>query len=249
MLPAQTAPADEALTRRHAPRPIGHDYKVFRDCLRWEFGFTCAICLLHEHDIIQYGGAEGWGVMHVEHLVARSHDSRLVGIYVNVLLICRLCNGARCDAEQVNPQGFRLLDPTKDAWSKHFHVEDDRLIPFDGDGDALYTEDVYNINDARKVKLRRVRRERRELFLALLDAHRARTVQLVRRVTSADPSERATIAKDLAAARDETGKLCRLFNQGTWIPDDAPVSCRCGRASARTLPAPYLRQVVEIELP
>src|SRR5258708_2628142 len=35
LLPAQTAPADEAFVRRHDPRSIGHDYTVFRDCLRW----------------------------------------------------------------------------------------------------------------------------------------------------------------------------------------------------------------------
>ena len=55
--------------------------------------------------------------------------------------------------------GNRLLDPTKDVWSEHFRIDNDNIVPIDGDADAVYTEDVYAMNEARKVKLRRVRRE------------------------------------------------------------------------------------------
>ncbi len=198
---------------------------------------------------MRYGGVEGWGVMHVEHLVARSHDGSLVGVYTNVILICRLCNTARSDAEHVDQQGRRLLDPTKDVWSHHFRLDVDQLIPMDGDLDAAYTEDVYEINDPRKVKLRRIRRERREDFLALLAAQRKRFRQLVLREKRVAPSAKDDIAKAIFGINDEIERLCRVSNEGAWVPDDAPTNCRCGRASARTLPGPYLRQVVEIELP
>lgn len=249
LLPAQTAPADETFGRRHDPRPIGHDYTVFRDCLRWEFGFTCAVCLLHEHDIMAYGGAEGWGVTGVEHLVARSHDIRMAGVYNNTIYVCRLCNSDRNDTDHEDGQGSRLLDPTRDIWSEHFRIVGDRLVPFEGDADAVYTEDVYDINEPRKVKLRRLRRERRDDFLALLNPRLARLQQLNFRQACGDPSEMVRIAQAISGLRDEIMRLCRLASPGTWVPEDAPVSCRCGRASARTLPAPYHRQTVEIEVP
>lgn len=249
LLPAQTFPADEAFARRHDPRPIVRDYTVFRDCLRWEFGFTCATCLLHEHDIIGYGGTEGWGVLHIEHVVARNHDGRLVGVYGNVILICRLCNGARNDAPHIDHHGRRLLDPTKDVWSEHFRVAGDEILPAEGDADAAYTEDVYDINSPRKVKLRRNRRLRQEDFLKSLEKPRARIAHLRFREQCGDPGEKIQIITAIAEVRDEVDRLCRLANQGKWIPDDAPMNCRCGRAPARTLPATYLRQIVEIEVP
>jgi hypothetical protein len=196
-----------------------------------------------------YVGAEGWGVTGIEHLIARSHDSRLMGIYGNTIYVCRLCNGDRSDADHEDGHGRRLLDPTKDVWSDHFRIVGDRLVPFDGDADAAYTEDVYDINEPRKVRLRKIRRERRDDFLALLNPKLARLAQLKFREACGAPGEVVEIAQTISGLRDEIVRLCRLASPGTWVPDDAPTSCRCGRASARTLPATYLRQAVEIELP
>jgi hypothetical protein len=242
VLPAQTFPADEAFTRRHDPRSIGQGYAVFRDCLRWEFGFSCAACLLHEHDIISYGGTEGWGVMHIEHVVARSHDGHLAGAYGNVIFVCRFCNGARSDAPHIDSSGRRLLDPTKDVWSKHFRVEGDHILPVKDDVDAAYTEDIYEINDPRKVKLRRNRRLRLGDFLKALEKPRVRMRQLRLR-------QETQVTKEIAELRDEVDRLCRLANLNEWIPDDAPAKCRCERASARNLPASYERQIFKIDLP
>lgn len=249
LLPEQTAPADEAFTRRHAPRSVERDYTVFRECLRWEFGFTCSICLLHERDIMAYVGVEGWGVTQIEHLVPRSHDSSLVGVYTNVIYVCRFCNGARSDADREDDQGRRLLDPTKDIWAAHFRVEEDALVPFEGDVHAAYTADVYAVNDARKVKLRRVRRQRTNDLTALIDSQRQALAQLTRPAGLRD----ATVDHDNAHAtsriHDDLARLYRLSAGGAWVPDDAPRTCRCGRADARSLPPSYRRQVVEIEVP
>jgi hypothetical protein len=194
-------------------------------------------------------GAEGWGVTQVEHLIARSHDASLIGVYVNVIYICRLCNGDRSDTEPEDDQSRRLLDPTRDVWSEHFRIEGDMLVPFEGDVDADYTADVYDINDPRKVRLRKRRRERRSDFLAVLNPRLARLAQLNFRDTCGDPTEKGEIAQAISTVHDEIARLCRLADQGAWVPDDAPTRCRCGRAAARTLPATYLRQVVEIDIP
>ncbi len=247
LLPATTAPADAALVRRHDPRSVQKDYHVFRACLRWEFGFTCAICLLHELDWMPYG-AEGAGVTQIEHLIPRSADDALVGVYANVLYICRFCNGARSDTDQQDEQGRHLLDPTQDVWSAHFRVENDELRPFAGDVHAEYTAEVYNVNDPRKVKLRRRRREWTEDWWAGVQANREQIAKLTRRAKAAKAATKAALLRDIAHARESLERQYRL-RPGTWEPEDAPEHCRCGKDHARTLPAPYLRQVVEIEVP
>ena len=239
LLPAQIIPADTALKRRHHPHPVETDYKVFRECLRWEFGFTCAICLLHERDIMAYG-VDGWGVTQIEHLVPRSQDSKFIGVYTNLLYICRLCNGARSDTDMEDEHGNRLLDPTKDVWSEHFRIDNDNIVPLDGDADAVYTEDVYAMNEARKVKLRRVRRERKGDWEALISTERNELAQLKARKES---------AQAIMHIQEKLDRLYRLLPVGTWVPDDAPIDCRCGDVDARSLPEPYLRQVTEFELP
>ncbi len=59
-LPRQTQPPATPIERRHAPAPGRYD--SFRPCLRWDFGFTCAFCLLHEADLAEHG-TEGTGLM------------------------------------------------------------------------------------------------------------------------------------------------------------------------------------------
>lgn len=235
LLPLSTLPPDEALGRRHLPRPIKEDYTVFRSCLRWEFGFTCAICLLHERDIVQTG-VEGWGPTQIEHIVPQSTASRgatpgVVHKYSNLLYICRLCNNARGDTDVVDVSGRRLLDPTRDNWSQHFELVGDQLSPMSGDGDAAYTADAYAINDPRKVGLRRRRRQ------TVGDLVENLKVMLRRRdrPDGLEPGEPARLARQLGV--------------WAWIPEDPPADCRCALASARTLPAPYQRQVVAIEVP
>lgn len=45
-----TKPWPKGIDRRHKPRaPVGrHGYQAFRQCLRWEFGFSCSFCLCHD---------------------------------------------------------------------------------------------------------------------------------------------------------------------------------------------------------
>jgi len=166
LVPATILPPDEAFARRHLPASV-KNYALFRGCLRWEFGFTCAICLLHERDIMAYG-VEGWGTMTVEHMIARTQDPNLTGSYANLLYVCRLCNQSRSDTDVFSVDGQRLLDPTRDIWADHFRVSGDKLEPLDSD--AEYTEEVYAINEPRRRKLRRLRRERVKVWDDLLQA-------------------------------------------------------------------------------
>lgn len=222
-LPSQTHPPDRALSRRHRPRDISSLYSVFRNCLRWDFGFTCSICLLHESDIVRYG-VEGWAVSTIEHIIPRSHDGALIGTYKNLLYICRLCNNARSDSDLCDAWGRRLLDPTKDVWSQHFQLQQDHLVPITSH--AEYTEDVYNINDSRKVKLRRTRRESIcHLHLLLSNAR-----------------TRAKFAHSQAEACVEIASISQLLRVYAWIPDDAPNTCRCGKTTHHLLPKSYRDQ-------
>lgn len=224
LLPACTLPPNEPLLRRHTPGDVDATYRVFRDCLRWEFGFTCSICLLHELDVVKYGG-EGWGTTQIEHIMPRSHRPDLIGSYSNLLYICRLCNGARSDTDIVDHLGRRLLDPTSDVWSKHFHVVGDALRPLSDD--AEYTEDVYNMNDARKAKLRRKRREFITNLRVLLESREADLRQR--------PEEERAITRDIR-------RLKSMRNELPWIPSDKPMSCRCMMKAVRSLPRCYLEQ-------
>src|SRR4051812_19451819 len=104
--------------RRHTPSP-SKDYRAYRACLRWEFGFSCAFCLLHEADIVA-AGTEGWGVMAIEHFVPQSHAPDLVNVYSNCFYVCTLCNSARGDRPNQAPDGANLLNPCDDPWNELF---------------------------------------------------------------------------------------------------------------------------------
>lgn len=228
ILPASTQPPDEALARRHTPRPVPRDYTLFRECLRWEFGFTCAICLLHERDLQIPGGTESWAVMHIEH-IAPGRTSALAATYGNLLYICRLCNGARSDQGVIDAQGRRLLDPTRDCWSSHFQLSHDRLQPHEGDRDAAYTAEAYDINNPRKVGLRR---HRREVLAGLME-----DLRLFHGRRAAGH-----------ALLDEAERLGRRFAAWAPLPEDAPADCRCSSPDVRSLPRCYQRQVLPIEI-
>jgi len=93
ILPPVTKPWRTRIVRRHEP-PVGRGrraHRRYRQCLRWEFGFTCAFCLCHEADLILHG-VEGSGETGVEHFVPVSHDEAAVNEYRNCFYACRYCN-------------------------------------------------------------------------------------------------------------------------------------------------------------
>ncbi|MFZ5480503.1 MAG: hypothetical protein ACOZNI_27320 [Myxococcota bacterium] len=201
--------------------------------------------MLHEGDLIAYG-TEGWGLMQIEHLVPRSEDVSLIGEYRNLIYICRLCNGSRSDTPRKDPvSGARLLDPTEDVWAAHFDVTGDTLLPMAGDTDAEYTADVYDINDPRKVALRRARREAVVQWLQCLADERYSTSQLGALAITGDPDGRS--GENIRPRLRRIAELAFAeLSKRRWIPGDAPVKCRCGGQAALSLPPAYARQVIRV---
>lgn len=63
ILPPVTLPPRQPTTRRHEPKAAfgAEGYQAYRACLRWEFGFTCSFCLMHEADLTGGRAVEGLG--------------------------------------------------------------------------------------------------------------------------------------------------------------------------------------------
>jgi hypothetical protein len=161
ILPLRTLPPPSIISRRHTPkRAVGRfGYRAYRACLRWDFGFTCAFCLLHEADLAELG-AEGLGLTSIEHFVPVSSEEGedKVNDYENCFYVCRFCNKSRSNSPIIDSEGQRLLNPCVEIWADHFlPTEDDRLNPLDSN--AVYTAKIYDLNDPRRMELRRWRRE------------------------------------------------------------------------------------------
>lgn len=226
LLPPITKLPQAPFGRRHMPPRMKRDYTLYRNCLRWDFGFTCATCLLHERDLANYG-TEGLGVTQIEHFQPQSLEPSRITDYSNLLYICRFCNGARSDCEVVDPQtGHRLLDPSLEIWAAHFTIVNDEILPNNGDGDAEYTAYTYDINDLRKVALRRRRRETLERVLGLLVVGAAQL--------------------STTFIKDTIHHLKIELLDYRCIPDDAPGSCRCNGATTLALPPVLACQMVDI---
>lgn len=247
ILPPVTRPPDAPTPRRHRPEPAG-DWTAYRACLRWDFGFTCALCLLHEADL--YGGhpGEGLGGTTVEHRVPRSEDPARAYEYGNCLYACRLCNRARSARPELH-QGARLLDPTEASWSLNFAAADDRLLPLGGNASAAYTHLVYDLDDPRKTERRRARRELlndRLLLLRGLEVETASLLELADALRQTDRERFIRVLDRLRSIRVEARRALGDLKRYAAVPTDAPSRCRCRAAGQRTLPVELDRQMIEI---
>jgi hypothetical protein len=234
--------------RRHRPRAAGDRWASFRACLRWDFGFTCALCLLHEADL--WGGqlGEGLGGTTVEHHVARSADPSRTGDYLNCIYACRLCNQSRSAAPHLS-EGIRLLDPTRDAWARHFRTVGDLLQPAPSDPAAVYTHACYELDDQRKVERRQARRELltdRLPLLAVLEVELAESLRLADRLRQRDLRRFAEVLQRISTIRADVRRSLRDVARYLAIPRDAPSACRCGDASHHSLPNAFERQLHEV---
>jgi len=249
ILPPRTFPPPDKIERRHAPVPAEgrHGYRSYRSCVRWEFGFTCAFCLLHEADLTAHG-VEGTGLTGIEHFVPVSQADERVNEYWNCFYACRFCNEARADAPAMGFGARRLLNPCDHAWGVHFQLgEDDRLSPRAGDADAAYTEFVYDLNDRRKIEIRSWRRERLEELLKVLRDAPASAQELVDWCSSVEPVPgKDLLLRTAQGLWDDTRRALRDLQRFIAIPRDAAISCRCGRVDHHELP-PYLaEQTLEV---
>jgi hypothetical protein len=239
ILPLRTLPPNERIERRHSPPEATGEagYQDYRPCLRWDFGFTCAFCLLHEGDLAEFG-AEGMGIMWIEHFTPASLDARQINDYENCFYACRFCNRSRWKAPLVDESGRRLIDPCRHVWGERFFLsEDDHLLPDKADPDAVYTAETYDLNDDRKVRRRRRRRERLTEWLAVLKGGPARIKLLITLAQRVSSLEDASLLVEEANSLRHRVILATLEIQRYFVvPVDADGSCPCGRDEHCRLP-------------
>ncbi len=251
LLPPRLQPSDVPLERRHSPRPLRgeYGYRGYRPCIRWDFGFTCAICLLHEADFVAIG-IEGTGLTSIEHIEARSHDQDLVNEYSNLLYACRFCNTARSNRGRSALDGAQLLDPTEAAWENHFYIAADELRPKHGDHSAQYTADCYDIKEPRKTTLRRLRREHVQYSQRVLEAAPGRIAELNNALADDSISPSSSLYLLLKNTLDdlkvEYERIMTEILRYCAIPLDADDICRCEGEGNRALPPFIASQVWQI---
>ncbi len=240
ILPPSTKPPREPFETRHAPSPAKGEngYRAYRACLRWDFGFSCPFCLLHEADFA-WQGAEGLGIFWVEHHYPVSTHPDETNRYENCLYSCKLCNRARSDTPVTDARGRRLLNPRIHAWVDHFELALDELRPKEGDADAEYTFRTYDIGDQRKIELRQLRRKILEECYAVLE----RGPQMMERLVEKGDAESLRAAE---ALRECVRPAEMIVKRYAAIPTDADHSCRCGRTDHHSLPAALRSQCREI---
>lgn len=245
ILPPRTRPPSSTIDRRHTPRPtVGRfGYQTYRACLRWEFGFTCAFCLLHESDFGEQG-TEGLALTGIEHFDPVSAQGG-VNDYENCFYSCRLCNGSRARARIVDRPGRRLLNSCLDVWADHFEAtSDDCLRPRSGDVDAAYTHRIYDLDDRRKVALRQARRERIGEALEVLRDVPELLGLLLERIREQPSDLFALRVAELLSASIQRARSD--LHRYAAIPKDANRACRCGRSDHHELPPGLAEQLIKV---
>jgi hypothetical protein len=243
ILPPVIKPPLGPIIRRHKPRPATGQfgYRAYRPCLRWDFGFTCPYCLLHEVDFLRCGRAEGSGLTTAEHLILRSVAPERINDYDNCLYCCRYCNTAR-STRPVEAYGCRLLDPTHDSWATYFSAENDCLLPRANDPNAQYTHESYDLDDPRKVAMRHFRRMLIENHLGFLQRGLALRARLLELAESRQDSPEVVFVL-LRSARELRHAMLHAIDDLKGypvVPFDAALRCRCETADHCCLP-PYLQ--------
>lgn len=249
ILPFQTLPPPRKVERRHTPPEASgpQGYREYRACLRWEFGFTCAFCLLHEGDLTDLG-AKGMGVTWIEHFQPTSLAPDRINEYENCFYTCLFCNRSRAAAPPEDVEGRKLINPVSHVWAEHFFPSSDgRLLPAEADPDAAYTAETYDLDDPRKVRARRLRRERLSETLALLRDGPHRVAALLARSEQAISAEESRELVEAAETlRDWILRASSELGRYALIPFDADGTCRCGRTDHHTPPAWLADQGLEI---
>lgn len=110
-------------TRQRQP-PDGKRHGWYKDCLRLDFEFRCAYCLIHEAD---YQGHESF---QVDHFRPKSKFRHLERKYRNLYYACLLCNkgnrkGANWPSEEEADRGERFVDPCSEDWEEHVEFLED----------------------------------------------------------------------------------------------------------------------------
>jgi hypothetical protein len=246
ILPRETLPPDVRITRRHKPKATAK-YQRYRSCLRWDFGFTCSFCLLHEADLNRPPlDSDRSGLTTIEHLLLQT-EGEGKDSYENLVYACWFCNRSRSTSPLI-AGGVRLLNPTEDVWRDHFVRSGDQLLPSENDPEAAYTERTYHLNDPLKVAARRKRRE-------LIDHHlqwiregpplERTLLEIAERTTG---GERDRLVHQAALIRREITLALADLESLALVPSNAPSRCRCETIDPQ-MPEGLAKQFVQIPDP
>ena len=127
-------------TRRHGP--FGYvDYRTYKDWLRDEFQFRCALCLHREK-----WERRVWRIFHVDHIIPQSVDESKTCDYENLVYLCDACNESKSDSD--------LPDPCRHDYSSHYKFEEDGTATPISDFGDLYIE-ILKLNEDYLVEYRR----------------------------------------------------------------------------------------------
>lgn len=113
--------------------------------VRERAGHRCEYCRLHQDD------AEGTP-FHIEHIIAKQHGGG--SGKENLCLACPHCNSHKGTNLTGLHQGriYRLFNPRKQNWHRHFVWEHTLLVGKTGVG--IVTVQILHINGAKRVELR-----------------------------------------------------------------------------------------------
>jgi hypothetical protein len=119
--------------------------EALRAFVRERAGHRCEYCRLHEDDA-------DFLAFHIEHIIAKQHGG--TDIPDQLCLACSECNWAKGPnlAGILNGKLYRLFNPRKQKWKRHFRWDNTTLVGKTKTG--IVTIQVLNINEPSRVMLR-----------------------------------------------------------------------------------------------
>jgi hypothetical protein len=189
------------------------------------------------------------GLTWIEHFIPASLDAEKVNEYQNCFYTCLFCNRSRAVAPLVDKAGRNLLNPCSHAWAERFfHTKDDHLVPDETDPDAVYTAEAYDLNDPRKVKRRRRRRERLAEWLGVLKEGPLQVRSLMA-LSERAPSlaEAAALLEAAASLRSRIFQASIEIQRYAAVPADCDEVCLCRREDHHELPEWLATQTQDLE--
>lgn len=185
------------------------------------------------------------GVTQVEHFVPVSHDEGGTNDFMNCFYICQYCNQDRNAAPTIElKDGRRLLNPCHDVWAEHFVTDGDALKPRTDSGDAAYTHTTYDLDDPRKIEMRRFRRETVNDCMSLIERGRA---MLARLLDKALQTQEPALVDEAKLIEDALRRAWQELETFKAVPRDAQSFCPCDGEGLCTVPQALQEQTIEIE--